>query len=380
MPYWRMSSFYLFYFASVGALMPYWALYLQGLGFGAVEIGQLMALTLATKLVAPLVWGWLADRHGRRMAVVRSGTLLGALSFAAVFLVQGFWPMALVMLLFSFFWNAALPQFEATTFNHLGDQVHRYSSIRLWGSVGFILAVAGLGSLLDLFGAALLPPVVLTLFVLLWLASLWVPERATAYLPLEQGSLWRVVRRPEVLALLGVCFLVQASHGPYYTFYTIYLKEAGYSGSAIGLLWALGVLAEVAVFLIMHRLVPRFGLRRLLLAALALTALRWVVIGLFVASPSLIAGAQLLHAASFGIYHAVAIALIHRYFTGSHQGRGQALYSSISFGAGGAFGALLSGYLWSGLGSLSIFLFGAFCAVLAWLLAWYAVARRETVL
>ena len=369
-PYWRLSGFYLFYFASLGALVPYWSLYLKSLGFDARAIGTLMALIMATKIVSPNVWGWIADHTGHRMRIVRIGCLLGGIAFAGVFLGTQYWWLAVVMMVFSFFWNATLPQFEATTLNYLGRDSHRYSVIRLWGSIGFIVAVAALGPVLDRFGAGVLPLVLMTLFGGIWLASLAVPESASAHLPLDHEPLRRVLRRPEVAALLAVCFLLQASHGPYYTFYTIYMEEHGWSRSLIGQLWALGVIAEVGIFLVMYRLVPRFGLRRLLLASLALTGLRWVLIGEFPDDLALVLFAQILHAASFGIYHAVAIQLIHRYFTGRHQGRGQALYSSLSFGAGGATGSFLAGLGWAGLGAETTYLLAASAALLALVIAW----------
>lgn len=369
-PYWRLSGFYFFYFASLGTLIPYWSLYLKGEGFDAREIGTLMALIMATKIVSPNIWGWIADHTGHRMRIVRIGCLLGLIAFAGVFLGSEYWWLALVMMVFSFFWNATLPQFEATTFNYLGRDSHRYSGIRLWGSIGFIVAVAALGPVLDAQGAGILPLVLIALFAGIWLASLAVPESASAHLPLDHEPLRKVLMRPEVLALLVVCFLLQASHGPYYTFYTIYLEEQGYSRSLIGQLWALGVIAEVGVFLVMHRLVPRFGLRRLLLASLLLTALRWVLVGEFPDAMAVVLFAQLLHAASFGIYHAVAIQLIHRSFTGRHQGKGQALYSSLSFGAGGAVGSFLAGLGWTGVGPQTMYLLAALAALLAFIIAW----------
>ena len=369
-PYWRLSGFYLFYFASLGALVPYWSLYLKSLGFDARAIGTLMALIMATKIVSPNVWGWIADHTGHRMRIVRIGCLLGGVAFAGVFLGTEYWWLAVVMMVFSFFWNATLPQFEATTLNYLGRDSHRYSGIRLWGSIGFIVAVAALGPALDHFGAGILPMVLMALFAAIWLASLAVPEGASAHLPLDHEPLRRVLLRPEVAALLAVCFLLQASHGPYYTFYTIYMEDHGWSRSLIGQLWALGVIAEVGIFLIMYRLVPRFGLRRLLLASLALTSLRWVLIGEFPDELALVLFAQTLHAASFGIYHAVAIQLIHRYFTGRHQGKGQALYSSLSFGAGGAAGSYLAGIAWAGIGATDTYLLAALAASLAFVIAW----------
>lgn len=369
-PYWRLSGFYFFYFASIGALIPYWSLYLQSLGFNVRDIGTLMALVMATKIVSPNIWGWIADRNGSRMRVVRIGCLLGALTFAGVFLGSSYWWLAIVMMVFSFFWNATLPQFEATTLNYLGKDSHRYSGIRLWGSVGFIITVATLGPMLDMLGIGILPIVLLLLFIGLWLSSLTVPERASAHLPVDDEPLRKILLRPDVAALLLVCFLLQASHGPYYTFYSIYMEESGYSRSLIGQLWALGVLAEVGVFLVMHRLVPRFGLRRLLLASLILTAFRWLLIGKFPDEMLVVIFAQGLHAASFGVYHAVAIQLIHRSFTGRHQGKGQALYSSVSFGAGGAAGSYLSGWGWDTVGAEMTYFIAAFVAILAFIISW----------
>jgi len=366
MIYWRLSGFYLFYFASLGALIPYWSLYLKSLDFSITEIGQLMALLMATKIVAPNVWGWIADHTGQRMAIIRIASLLAAITFAGVFVSNTFWWLALVLMAFSFFWNATLPQFEATTMNHLGDEMHRYSGIRLWGSVGFILAVTGLGALLGHYSITVLPYILLGLFVLIWLNSLCVPESAAGHLPLDQKPLRKVLLRPVVLALLCVCFLVQVSHGAYYTFFSLYMENLGYSTTVIGQLWALGVFSEIGIFLLMPVLLPRFGARRLLLLAVVLTTLRWLLTAFFADNLAIITFSQTLHAASFGLYHAVMIFLIHSLFTGTHQGRGQALYSSLSFGAGGAAGSLASGYLWTGLGPQAIFLMAAassLCAV-----------------
>ncbi|MHB1239130.1 MAG: MFS transporter [Gammaproteobacteria bacterium] len=370
MIYWRLSGFYWFYFAALGALVPYWSLYLKSVGFGPVAIGELMAIMMATRIVAPNLAGWLADHTGRRMAVVRCASFLAPVAFAGVLLGHGFGWLALVVALFSFFWNAALPQFEATTLNHLGLRVHRYSRVRLWGSIGFILSVSGLGFLFQRYAAGLLPLVVLALLFGIGVTSLLVPDGAA---PPRKGAprpLLEVLGRREVAALLVVCFLMQVSHGPYYAFFTLYLEDHGYRAGLIGLLWALGVLAEIGVFLVMHRLLPRFGARSLLLASLALAALRWLLIGAFPRHLLLIVFAQTLHAASFGVYHAVAIHLVHGLFTGRHQGRGQALYSSVSFGAGAALGSLASGYLWAGLGPSAAFYGAALVAGVAWLVAW----------
>ena len=376
MPYWRLSGFYFFYFGALGIIVPYWGLYLQTLGFGPAEIGELIAVIMATKIIAPNLWGWIADHTGRRMAIVRLASLLALVAFAGVFLTRDFWLLAVVMTLFSFFWNASLPQFEAVTFNYLGSRIHRYAHIRLWGSIGFILTVVVLGKALDRFGTELVPQAVLLSFLGIWLASLLIGEKEGSAQHEHQPSLVSVLKRPEILAFLTVCLLMQAGHGTYYAFYSIYMKEHGYSSGMIGWLWAAGVTAEVLVFLGMHRLLYRFGAGRVLLASLLLAALRWLLTGGLPGFPVLMLLAQTLHAATFGTFHAAAIHLVHHYFTGRHQGRGQALYSSLSFGAGGAIGSLSSGYLWSGIGPEMTFFVSAGVAALAALVAWRWIDHR----
>jgi PPP family 3-phenylpropionic acid transporter len=367
-PYWRLSAFYLFYFGSLGTLVPYWGLYLQSLGFEPAAIGELMAIIMVTRVVAPNVWGWTADRLGRRMPIVRLGFLLAVAAFAGTFFGTSYAWLALVMSAFSFFWNAGLPQVEATTLNHLGADAHRYSLVRLWGSIGFIAAVVTLGPLLDRHGPSLILPVLLGLYAGIFLATLAIREAPSQGRCRVTGRFRRVLLRPEVLAFLGTCLLIQASHGPYYAFYSIYLQDHGYSRGVIGQLWALGVVAEIGVFLTMGRLLDRFSPRHLLLASLLLAALRWVLIGLYVDHLAVLVAAQVLHAATFGVFHAVSMHLVHQYFSGPHQGRGQALYSSLSFGAGGALGSLAAGHLWRGIGPAATYLVATGVALTAFVL------------
>ena len=375
-PYWRLSGFYFFYFASLGVLVPYWSLYLKNLGYNSLTIGGLVAILPATKLVAPYICGWFADHTRRSMFIIRVTSVLAVLSFSLVFVSQQLWWLTVAMLLFSFFWNAILPQFEAMTLNHLGDDSHHYSMIRLWGSLGFIVIVVLIGELLESYGADIIPLVVLMTFVIIAFSSFVVPEKLNTP-HTDHAPIWHVIKQPKVMAFLVVCFLMLCSHGPYYTFYTIYLEEQGYSSHMIGVLWAVGVLAEIVIFLLMHRLMPVFGARKLLIVTLLLTTLRWLIIGFFVDDLSMLFLAQIIHAFSFGVFHAVGISLVHEYFIGSHQGRGQALYSSVSFGAGVAIGSLISGMVWDQWGATVLFMFAACCTLLALAIVWKFVQRPE---
>ncbi|MGQ0658009.1 MAG: MFS transporter [Chromatiales bacterium] len=375
-PYVRLSGFYFAYFATVGALVPYFNLYLQALAFTPAQIGQATAMLVAGRIVAPALWGWMADRTGRRLRVVRSTLALSVLAFAPVLAARDFVPMALVLLLYGLFWSASLPQFEAITLNHLGARVEAYSKVRLWGSIGFIITASFLGALLQHVGINWLPAILLLLIISVWASSLCTPEGTTAGGGAVRPSLRRVLLQPSVLALFGTLLLMQLSYGPYYAFYTIFLEQHGYTRTTIGLLWSLGVVAEIALFLVMHRLLPAWGLRRLMLASLAAGVVRWMMIGQGVQSMWMLILAQLLHAATFGMHHAAAVQYVHQHFTGPLQGRGQALYSSIAYGLGGALGAYATGYLWSHLGPARTYAVAATLCALAWGIAWRGL--RET--
>ncbi len=370
MPYWRLSAFYFFYFAALGILMPYWGLYLQSLGFDPFAIGSLMSILMVTKIVAPNIWGWLGDHLGHRMLIVRIASLMALLVFLTMPGATGFVEIALIMILFSFFWNASLPQFEAVTFNYLGKAVERYSRLRLWGSVGFIVTVVLVGYLVDRLGTGVVLTALLTVFAGILLSSLLVKDKPGAISTQVQPSILVLLKTPRILAFFAAVFLMQMSHGPYYAFYSIYLQDFGYSKSSIGILWGIGVLAEVLLFVFMHRLMHRYSATLILLVSLVLASLRWLLIGYFPDVLGLLIFSQLLHAASFGSFHAAAIHLVHGYFRGRHQGRGQALYSSLSFGAGGAVGAFTSGFLWEQWGAAFAYTMASAVALLGAWIVW----------
>ena len=368
MPYWRLSGVYFCYFASLGAIFPFWGPYLKQQGFNAQAIGELMAIIMATKIIAPNLWHLCAYRYSSTIKQARLAALLTWISFLLVFWAKGFWHLALVMGLFSFFWNASLPQFEAITLNHLRERVRQYGNIRLWGSIGFIVTVIGLGQGLEHLGVWLVPVVMLITYIGLWLASLLIPEPK-----IEEHAL-NLVESPvlfvERLALLCACFMMQASHGVYYAFYSLYLEQHGYADILIGRLWALGVIVEVGLFSIMQQILQYAGTRRILIVSLALATLRWLLIGIFPQYLYILTIAQGLHAFTFGAFHASAIHLVHNYFPGRSQSMGQGLYSSLSFGAGGAVGSLISGYLWVDIGPTLTFMIAAGIAFLGATIAW----------
>ncbi|MDP3440128.1 MAG: MFS transporter [Azonexus sp.] len=376
LPYWRLSGYYFFYFAFIGAFSPYFGLYLQSLNFSAWDIGLLMSQMQLMRLFGPNLWGWLADRFGRRMLIIRLAAVISLAGFSAFFWLDKLPGMLLAMALLAFFWSAALPLVETLTFDHLRDERGRYSRIRLWGSIGFIVAVMLTGALLDI-----APPVGVVwvcwgiLLGILALAIV-VPEAPLVAHSDTDQSIGEILRQPRVRALMAACFAMSAAHGAFYVFYSIHLAEHGYSKTQVGSLWSLGVLAEIVVFMLMARLSVRFSLRLILLASFAAAVLRFLLMGWGVESVVIMVLVQLMHGLTFGAYHASAIAAVNEWFPGRAQGRGQALYSSLSFGAGGLLGALISGYTWESLGAGWTFTLSAVFAVIGFWLVWGWVGKN----
>ncbi len=376
-PYWRLSSFYFFYFATLGGFLPYWSLYLEHIHFNAIEIGELSALMVATKVIAPNLWGWIADHTGKSLRIIRIASFFAALIFVGFLYKDNYIWVAMVTIGFSFFWNAALPQFEAATLFHLKEEPHRYSKIRLWGSIGFIFSVLGIGRIVDFYSIDYLPEMIVCLLSLIWLVSLMTPEVHVFHKEKHAIGISKIVKQPEVIAFFVVYMLLQLAHGPYYVFYSIYLNQFNYTSSVIGLLWALGVAAEVLLFVLMKRILVWFSLRSILLLSIFFSICRWLIIAFYVESLSAMIFAQLLHAASFGSSHVVAIHLVHKYFGEQHQGKGQALYSSLSFGLGGMVGSLFSGYFWDLYGAWFVYTLAAFSCLIAFIIAYIWVGREK---
>ncbi len=119
LPYARLSGFYFFYYAAIGAFLPYWALYLQTLGYTPLDIGIGAAMYSALRLFAPIVWGWIADHWQIRMPMIRLASLLAPLTFFVPLESAELVWLVVQMLLLSFCLNAVLPQLEVLTLNHL---------------------------------------------------------------------------------------------------------------------------------------------------------------------------------------------------------------------------------------------------------------------
>ena len=338
----RLAAFYFAFFLYAGLMLAYLPAYLAARGLGAGEISVVLALPQIVRIFAPALWGWVADRTGAQRLIVVFGCAANAACFFLVPMASSVAGVALLIGGASLVSAAALPLVEAITLGALAGHAGRYGPIRLWGSVGFILAVLGGGIWLDRHPAVTLAPA-LVLFGLASVAAALALPRARAHRPASafSFSLSREARR-----LLGSGFCMALSHGTLYAFLTLHLQRVGYSSTVIGMLWTLGVLAEILVFLALPALFRRASLAAILAGSCLVGVVRFLLIGWAAEWTWLLVIAQLMHAATFGSFHAASVAAVHRLFPEAAHARGQTLFSSIAYGAGGAAGALSAGWAW----------------------------------
>ncbi len=357
--HYRLSRFYFAYYFFVGAFVPYWGLYLQSEQFTAADIGILMSLFQISRIFAPNFWGWLADHTGKRAQWIKLTAFLGLCGFTAVFWAHGFFWLFFVMAALSLFTSSTLPLAESLTLAHLATTNGHYSRIRMWGSLGFIVAAVVLGFMIDVAGIASLLWFLLMVQITLFVLSYTLPEPKVEAHAHDHFSIWQVIKQPNVIALLIGCSLMVTAHGVLYNFYSIYLSEHGYSKGMIGLLWSVGVICEIVIFMLMPKIMAHFSLKTVLLVSLGLAVMRFCLIGVAVDSLWLLILAQTLHAATFGSFHAASVDVITQFFNGRHQAKGQAIYNSVAYGIGGTIGGVAGGYALQYLGGQQTFMLAA---------------------
>lgn len=362
---------YFTYFGVLGIFVPYFGLFLDGRGLNSADIGLLLAIVTASRIVGPTVWALIAERSGKPQSVMRLGALLAAIGWLSSFADYGFWPLLAGFTLFSFFWTAILPQLEVATFAFVNDDTRAYSRIRTAGSVGYIVLVMLSGWLYQRFGSEFLPLSAL-LFLILLLLSLFLLPRAS--LASEHNSepvrFSALLKNGVLLRFMLAALLLQVSFAPFYGFFTLYSRDLGYSGTQTGLFIALSIVAEIIAFYFAGNLMRNRSYRLLLGLCYGVTVLRWLLLATLADNVWWLCFSMLLHAGSFAIAHSCAMQFIQQFFPKKLRSRGQALYVGVIFGGGGAIGAYFSGLLWQdGAGASSTFYIAALLALAATILA-----------
>ena len=369
--------FYAAYFAAMGLILPYFPVYLSNLGITTVWVGFLVGALAATKIIAPLLAGLLLEYKN-----TNTRTFLwlsaGLATLAAALLIPHWaqaWMLGIV-LLFGFFWSAILPLTDGLSLVVSEISITSYGRLRVWGSVGFVIASLLGGMYLVGSSIALFPWILTGLLMLTTLAALGFPDLSQASNPNRQTM--SEPNRKALVWLLFVGFCMQASHGAYYGFFSLYMLDAGYSGGEIGFFWILGVLAEIILMWSFSQHIQSASPIRILSICLILAAMRWLGFALTTNLLAIIL-LQFLHAASFAAFHLSAVAWVRNFSPVQRQTSAQGWYSSIGFGLGSTLGIMICGMIVEARGYANAFYACTLIALLSLIAVWKLKQARESI-
>ncbi len=338
---------YFTYFFSYGIFLPFWSVWLEGLGLTPETIGLLLGTGLVARFLGSLLIAPRVTDPSRLIPALRVLALL-TLVFALAFWVGTHvaWLMV-VMIGFNLFFSPLVPLTDALANTWQKQIPLDYGRVRLWGSIAFVIGSALTGKLVSLYDyrviLALLTLGVASMLLGMMLRPAIQPQGVSRHQESTGWSSWLALISQNWRFLVCVC-LLQGAHAAYYGFSAIYWQSAGYSASAVGYLWSLGVVAEVIIFALSNKLFRRFSARDLLLLSAVCGLIRWGMMGWTTALPWLIV-AQILHCGTFTVCHLAGM----RYIAARHGSeviRLQAVYSAVAMGGSIAIMTIFAGYLY----------------------------------
>ncbi len=351
----------------LGVVLPFLGPFLEDRGLAAVGIGLITALFSLAKIIYTPVVGALVDRGFWIRGLLSAHMVLAMAMALALGWLHGPWALGCAFFVIGLGYGTVLPLIEAAILERLPSG--GYGILRMWGSIGFVVASAAAAAMTSRFGLAAFPALLLVGLGLLALTCL--PFERSARPDRTQTS--GVIPLP-VWGLLGLLTFNQISHGPYYAFFSVHLQDAGVGTVAISALWSLGVVAELGAFFAGSFLETKLGLGRLLGLALLLSPLRWLVLAVPPTTVTLVVG-QLGHAVTFALVHLAGVQLVQASVPNGAIRRAQSLYSGLCFGLGIVVGTALAGPLYAVSGARGSFLAAAVLS-LAIFLAWLPLSRR----
>ena len=347
----RLAIFYAALFVLLGIQMPFFPVWLEAKGVDAGMIGIMLAAPIVARLLAVPVFMREADRRD----AVRAALIVCGFAAAAGYTLVGLSAGAvLILVAYAFTSLATTPQMplaETYALKELAARKRAYGPVRLWGSFAFIAGNFVAGFAADVIPARDLIWLIVAASVLIALAALALPPMTpravapSAPAPARQ----KLLRDRPFVAVVAAASLIQASHAMYYGFSAVQWSAAGFDGTVIAALWALGVAAEIVLFALQSRLPPFFEPTVLLLTGACGGMLRWI--GMAFDPPAfMLAVLQLLHALSFGATHLGALMFLARHAPPAQAATAQG-YLAIASGVGMAGAMALSGVLYRDFGS-----------------------------
>lgn len=350
----RISAAYFLYFVTLGLYLPYFPAYLRGRGLSPVDIGWLLAMGPLARGVLPPLFGLLADRFkGPHFWGVVTAWGMAA-GMVCVLAGEGFAMLLLGVAIYYLSNSATIPLLDATALSYLARFPGRFGTLRLWGSIGFIVTSFGLG--------LLFPALPMTLIAAGLVASHVVFAAYVTAAPVEEaapqrpapGELRALLASAPLLALMLGLFLNRVASASFVGFYTLYVQDLGLPGDVVAWTWGIAVTVEVFVMLIVDRLIDRFGAGKVLTAGFLLEALRFGAYAYVNSRPWLLVLAPG-HGIAFTLGYVATVRRALEIVPARLRATGQGLAAAAT-GFGQTVGLVLAGYAQARYGNQGMYL------------------------
>jgi PPP family 3-phenylpropionic acid transporter len=347
----------LYYFTLLGALglfMPYFAIYLKELGLQPAEITRLLSISPIMSLVVPPLCGLIADSLRLRVWLLRGMSAATALAFTRLLRTEGeSAALAASVAVFALCRAPLTSMADACAVDHCRRLGGSYGRLRLWGSLGFMIAVLGGGVLLDRFGLPGVLGAALAAFGLLSVSAWGMPA------PSPHGhtvalTVWRdLLARRDLWLFFAATVLTQAGGAAYDSCFSLHLARLGYSGRTTGLAFAVGVLAEIVLLAHSQRILNRVGAERLFTASIATAGVRWFLLAHAGTRATLLA-LQPLHGVTFSLYYVAGVTIVRDRSGAAVPTAAQGLFAA-AVGMGSVVGMSFAGALFQQGGGVRLY-------------------------
>jgi len=370
----RLSGYGAAYFFAAGALMSYWPVWLRDRGVQDAEIGTLYMSRQLVSVGATLLVGVVAHRLGNARGVILALAAAATLLMTGYQFAYGFLAILAVSLVWGGVWAPTMALYDGVLVNETRARGFNYGSLRLWGSLAFILGAVLCGVAVDRNGPAWVLYVGFSGIVLLVPLALLLPKaqpqhRDATHAPFGMLDL---LSSPPFLLFMVATGLCQASHAVLYSFGTLTWRAAGIDDVTISLLWGQSVAVEILLMLGSGWLLRRLGVCGMLGFALACAMVRWLGMA-FTTELAALVFLQALHAGSFAACHLGAMAFMQRALPASGVALGQSVYYALGTGAAQAMIFQLAGLLYAEFGQKAFL--GMFAVAAIGMAALVALAR-----
>lgn len=353
---WRLCVMMFLQYAVWGVWYPVFAAYSERLGFTGKQFSLLFGMLNIACMVAPFVGGQFADRYMASERLLAALHLIGGLSLCAMATVTSYSSILLFMIAWAAVYAPTLALTNSLTFHHLPEAEKKFGLVRVFGTIGWIVAGLLLTSVrmvwpeeqgLPLLGGAdslWLAGFISIILAVFCFALPHTPPAKTGANPWAFLAAIKLLRDPSFALFIGIAFVVSTELNFYYILTAPFLQSIGISSANVPAVMTIAQGAEIGTMLALPWMLERWGVRKTMAVGILAWPIRYLVFA--VGEPTgLVVAALTLHGLCYVCFFVVAYIYVNSAATPDIRASAQAFITFVTLGAGMFIGAILAGWI-----------------------------------